>query len=94
MYVLHVDMQIKTGSEHAVEETFVKTFRPAISRQDGFRGVALLRPGETGEYRLSIAFDAKPLQQKWVATDLHQKVWPQMEAHCSGYSVRYYDAVE
>jgi heme-degrading monooxygenase HmoA len=93
MFVLHVDMQTKTGSEHALEKTFVETFRPAISRQDGFRGVELLCPTEKGEYRLCIAFDGPPLQQKWVASDLHQQVWPQMEAHCASYSVKYYNTV-
>jgi heme-degrading monooxygenase HmoA len=94
MFVLHLDMKVKVGSGEALEKTFVETFRPAISRQDGFRGVELLRSAENGEYRLTIAFEAKPLQQKWVATDLHQEVWPQMEAHCATYSVKYYNAVE
>jgi heme-degrading monooxygenase HmoA len=94
MFVLHVDMQVKPGSGHALEETFAGTFRPAISRQDGFRGVALLRPTKDGAYRLTIAFDTQSQQQKWVATDLHQQVWPQMEGHCFGYSVQYYNAVE
>lgn len=94
MYVLHLDMQVRPGSEHALEQTFVSTFRPAISRQDGFRGVGLLRATENGQYRLTIAFDTQLQQQKWVATDLHQQVWPQMEGHCSGYSVKYYNTVE
>jgi heme-degrading monooxygenase HmoA len=94
MFVLHLDMQVKPGSEPTLEQTFVTTFRPAISRQDGFRGVSLLRPSKNGQYRLTIAFDTQPLQQKWVATDLHQQVWPQMEAHCSAYSLQHYNAVE
>jgi len=93
MFVLHVDMQTKPGSEHALEKTFLEIFRPAISRQDGFRGVELLRPSEKGDYRLSIAFDERSLQKKWVASDLHQEVWPQMEALCGSYAVKYYNSV-
>ena len=32
-------------------------------------------------------------QRQWVATDLHQQVWPQIEKHCSRFSVNYYSAV-
>jgi heme-degrading monooxygenase HmoA len=94
MFVLHVEMQIKPGHNPALQQTFLDTFRPAISRQDGFRGVELMRPIGDGEYRLSIAFDTQPQQQKWVASELHQQVWPQMEAHCASYSVKYYNTVE
>jgi len=98
MFVLFVDMKIKPGSEQALAKTYSETFQPAISRQEGFRGVELLRPNpgqdkHGGEYRLRIAFETHPLQQKWVATDLHQEVWSQMESHFAGYSVAHYTSV-
>ena len=94
MFVLFVDMKIKPGSQQGLEKTYTETFRPIISVQEGFCGVELLRPNHDGdEYRLSIAFESHPLQQKWVATDLHQQVWPQMERHCADYSVRDYTSV-
>lgn len=94
MFVLHLDMQIDPGRGSALERTFVETFRPTISRQDGFSEVQLLRSTERGDYRLVIAFETQAAQQKWVATDVHQEVWPRMEAHCSGYSVTYYNTVD
>ncbi len=94
MFVLFVDMKIKPGSQKALEKTYTETFRPAISRQDGFRAVELLRPNrDGGEYRLSIAFESHALQKKWVASDLHQDVWPQMENHSADYSVNDYTSV-
>jgi heme-degrading monooxygenase HmoA len=93
MFVLHVELQVKPGAQQALEDTFVGAFTPAISQQDGFQGVKLLRPIEGGEYRLSIAFDDRTAQQQWVATDLHGVVWPQIEGHCLGYSVKNYFAV-
>ena len=94
MFVLYVDMHVKPGSQQALEKTYLEIFRPAISRQEGFRGVELLRPNQDGgEYRLSIAFELHALQKKWVATDLHQQVWAQMESHCAGYSVKDYTSV-
>ena len=94
MFVLFVEMKIKPGSQGALEKTYLATFRPAISKQEGFSDVELLRPNQAGgEYRLRIAFTSHDLQKQWVATDLHQVVWPQMEAHAADYSVNDYTAV-
>lgn len=94
MFVLFVDVKLKPGAQLALEKTYTETFRPAISRQEGFRGVELLRPHKTGdEWRLSIAFETHDLQKKWVALDLHQVVWPQMENHFADYSVYDYTSV-
>ena len=94
MFVLFVEMRVKPGAEAALEKTYTEIFRPAIARQEGFRDVELLRPNQAGDqWRLRIAFETHPLQKKWVATDLHQEVWPQMEDHCADYSVNDYTAV-
>jgi heme-degrading monooxygenase HmoA len=94
MFVLHVDLTIKPMSKEALERTYLEIFEPAISSQEGFTALSLLRPlGDEEEYRLSIAFDRQASQQKWVASDLHRQVWPQMESHCAGYSVKLYNTV-
>jgi heme-degrading monooxygenase HmoA len=94
MFLLFVDMKIKPGAQQALEKTYKETFQPAIAKQEGFCAVALLRPNrDGGEYRLSIAFESHDLQKKWVASDLHQVVWPQMEFHAADYSVNDYTSV-
>jgi heme-degrading monooxygenase HmoA len=93
MFVLHFDLKPKLGLQIGLERTFVETFRPAISKQQGFRAVDLLRSEPSGDYRLSIAFDSQTLQQNWVASALHARVWPEMESQCPGYSVTYYNTV-
>jgi heme-degrading monooxygenase HmoA len=94
MFVLFVDMKLVPGAQAALEKTYTETFRPAISSQEGFRGVELLRPNQAGgEWRLSIAFESRDLQKKWVALDLHQVVWPQMQSHLADYSVKDYTSV-
>ena len=52
----------------------------------------LLWPDQGGDPILSISFEVQPLQQKWVATDLHTDVWSKMEAHLDGYSLAPYSA--
>ncbi len=97
MFVLFVDMRIKPGSQQALEKTYTEIFRPAISSQEGFRGVELLRPNQDktgeGQWRLSIAFELHALQKKWVALDLHQEVWGQMESHFAEYTVKDYTSI-
>jgi heme-degrading monooxygenase HmoA len=94
MFVLFVHMRVKPGAHPALEKTYTETFRPAISRQEGFRDVELLRPNqEGGEWLLRIAFESHALQKKWVALDLHQEVWAQMEKHFVDYSVNDFTAV-
>ena len=94
MFVLQVDLKVKPGSAQALEKTYAETFRPAISPQQGFSFVDLLRPRDDGNaYVLNIVFEDQAAQQKWVATDVHQQVWPQMESHCASYAVRSYDTV-
>lgn len=91
MFVLHVDLAVKPGAQQELESVYRQVFHPAISAQSGFHSAGLLRPKEDGlGYRLTIAFADRESQQKWVATDLHQQVWPQMESPCSGYTVNYY----
>ena len=94
MFVLHVDLVVKPGLQQDIEVAYGKVFYPAISRQEGFQASRLLRPveGETN-YRLTIAFTNREFQQQWVATDLHQQVWPEIESRCSGFSVCYFTAV-
>jgi heme-degrading monooxygenase HmoA len=94
MFVLFVDMKLKPGAEQALKQTYTGNFLPAISAQEGFRGVELLRPNRDGDdWRLRIAFETHELQKKWVALDLHQVVWPQMEHHFADYSVNDYTSV-
>ncbi len=60
--------------------TFHQIFQPTISRQPGFVSVTLLkRRAETLGYRLAISFQTEEERAAWVATDDHQRVWPQME---------------
>jgi heme-degrading monooxygenase HmoA len=94
VFVLNVDLDVRSGSEENLESTFRTVFVPAISKQEGFSDTQLLRPRDSGAaYRLVIRFQNQELQQKWVAQPLHQEVWPQMEANCSKYSVHNYESV-
>ena len=92
MFVLHIELKVKPGQSQALEKTYAENFRPAISAQEGFAGVQLLRFDDT-DYRLCLTFDRKASQQKWVATALHQQVWSLVENLCAEYSVKIFSTV-
>lgn len=94
MFILNVDVDVKSGSEQSLENTFRTVFVPAISKQEGFSQTQLLRSQDPGPaYRLFIEFQNQAQQQKWVAQPLHQEIWPQMEANFNSYSVLKFDSV-
>jgi heme-degrading monooxygenase HmoA len=94
VFILNVDLDVKSGSETSLENIFKTVFVPAISKQEGFSRTQLLRPQVSGAaYRLVIEFQTHELQQKWVAQPLHHEVWPLLEANFSAYTVHNFDSV-
>lgn len=81
---LHVDLDVDPARETNLVDTFHRVFQPTISRQPGFVSVTLLKTGNAAMYRLVISFQTEEQRVAWVATDDHQKVWPQMEANLKG----------
>lgn len=94
MFVLNIDLSVRSGSEELLVQTFKTVFVPAISKQEGFTSVGLLRPNTANaDYRLTIEFENQALQQKWVAAPLHEEVWPQIESCCAKYVVHTYTSI-
>ncbi|MEP6755516.1 MAG: antibiotic biosynthesis monooxygenase [Chthonomonadales bacterium] len=93
MLVLHVEITLKPGEDERVLSTFKRSFEPAISAQKGFIAVNLMRAFEGDDYLLSLVFETENLRLEWVKSDLHQDVWPKMESHFSGYTIKKYLSV-
>jgi heme-degrading monooxygenase HmoA len=93
MFVLFAGLEVKTGQEQALAKAYAGPFTAAISTQEGFRHVSLLRPNDGGDYLLTIAFESQALQQKWVASELHGQVWSLMESHLVEFTVKTYSSV-
>ena len=84
---LHVDLTVDPAKEKEMLKNFETIFRPAASKQPGYIDVKMLklRSAVQGQapahvnYRFSLTFQSEELRQKWVASDVHQKVWPTIE---------------
>ena len=82
-------------------QNFHKIFRPAAAKFTGFIDVKMikLRSAVMGNapsglnYRFVLTYQSEELRQKWVASDVHQKVWPTIEntLRSKNYTVLLFD---
>jgi hypothetical protein len=99
----HVDMSVDPAKEKEMVKNFETIFRPAASKQPGYIDVKILklRSALQGKapagvmYRFSLTYQSEALRQKWIATDVHQKVWPTIENTLTSkdYTVYLFDAI-
>ena len=98
---LHVDLAVDPAKEKEMLKNFETVFRPAASKQPGFIDARMLKLRTTlmgkapagVNYRFALTFQSEDLRQKWVASDVHQKVWPTIENTLStkNYTVILFD---
>ena len=95
MIELHISLEPFAGSEARLEQVFREAFVPAISIQEGFRRVALLKVRDAmRQYRIELAFDNEELRLKWVASPEHQAAFPRIAALCQQITWAGLDVVE
>lgn len=98
---LHVDLTVDPAKEKEMLNNFHKIFRPAASKMPGYVDVQMLKlrsalQGSAPQgvnYRFALTYKSEELRQKWVASDIHQKVWPTIENTLKhkNYTVILYD---
>jgi hypothetical protein len=98
---LHVDLSVDPAKEKEMLHNFETIFRPAAAKQPGYIEVKMLKlrtavMGKAPEgvnYRFALTYQSEELRQKWVASDVHQKVWPTIENTLASksYSVLLFD---
>ncbi len=98
---LHVDLQVDPAKEKKMLEIFHGPFHAAAAKQPGFIDVQMykLRSALQGSappnanYRFVLKYQTEEQRQAWVATPIHKKLWPQIEATLVSkeYTVLLYD---
>jgi heme-degrading monooxygenase HmoA len=98
-----VDLSVDPAKETEMLDNFHKIFQPAAEKQPGYIEVKMLKlrsalQGSASEgmnYRFALAYESEELRQKWVASDLHQRVWPTIEKtlKSKNYRVLLFDMV-
>jgi antibiotic biosynthesis monooxygenase (ABM) superfamily enzyme len=98
---LHVDLSVDPAKEKEMLHNFETIFRPAAVQYPGYIDVkivklrsALMGTAPAGvNYRFVLTYQSEEMRQKWVASAIHQKVWPTIENTLSSknYSVLLFD---
>ena len=98
---LHVDLSVDPAKEKEMLEIFHGQFGPAAAKQPGFINAKMLKlrqamqgTAPTGaNYRFVLQFQTEEQRQHWIATPIHQKLWPTIENTLTSkeYTVLLYD---
>jgi len=99
---LHVDLTVAPEKEQELLTTFDRRFRPAASRQPGYIDAKLLKlrspiagsAPDGANYRFVLVFETEELRQKWIATSIHNELWPTVAQNLvhENYTILLYDA--
>ncbi len=100
--VLYCDLSVTPAHEGEMLNNFHTIFRPAAEKFPGYIDVKLLklRTVYTGaapagvNYRFQLTYESEEARQKWIHSDIHQKVWPTVEKTLStkNYSTLLFDS--
>ena len=85
--VLYCDLSVDPKREEEMLKNFHTIFKPAATKFEGYIDVKLLklRTVYSGKapagmnYRFQLTYQSEELRQKWIHSDIHQKVWPTVE---------------
>jgi hypothetical protein len=101
--VLYVDLSVDPAKEQEMLRNFHTIFKPAAAEFPGYIDVKMCKlrsalqgaaPGGVN-YRFQLTYQSEELRQKWVASEVHQKVWPTIEntLKSKNYVVLLFDSV-
>jgi len=94
MIELYIYLEPNAGMEAQLESVFRDSFVPAISIQEGFRRVALIKARDAlRQYQIVLAFDSEDLRMKWVDSKEHQEAFPKVAALCQRVSWAGFDII-
>jgi antibiotic biosynthesis monooxygenase (ABM) superfamily enzyme len=98
---LNVDLAVDPAKENEMLHLFHGEFRAAAAKQPGFIDAQMLKlrtalqgaAPPSANYRFVLRFKSEEQRQAWVASSLHQKLWPRMEQSLTSkqYTVLLYD---
>ena len=103
MIQVHVDMSVDPAKEAAMLRDFQNDFKPAAAQFPGYIDVKIVklrrafvgRAPEGINYRFVLRYESEELRQKWIASDIHQRVWGMIEQALrnKNYDVLLFDEV-
>ena len=92
MIVLYCDLAVVPAKEKQMLDFFHNQFKPAGAKFKGFIDLKILKYDHKVQgaalpsninYRFQLTYESLALQQAWVNSDTHKKLWPGMAATLS-----------
>jgi hypothetical protein len=87
--VLYCDLAIDPRREQEMLDHFHREFKPAAEKFEGFIDLKLVKlrkviqgtpaPPPEINYRFQLTYQSEELRQRWIASEVHQRVWPLIE---------------
>jgi hypothetical protein len=102
--VLYCDLSVAPAREQEMLHNFRTIFKPAAEKFPGYIDLKMLKlrsvlqgPAPSSiNYRFQLTYESEEARQKWIHSDIHQKVWPTIEntlSNKSDYPTLLFDAV-
>ena len=102
--VLNCDLAVDPAKEQEMLRHFHNTFKPAAEKFPGYVDLKMLKlrtalQGSLASginYRFQLTYESEEMRQKWIKSDVHQKVWPPIEnmlTNKANYPVLLFDSV-
>jgi antibiotic biosynthesis monooxygenase (ABM) superfamily enzyme len=102
--VLNCDLAVDAGREQEMLRNYHTIFKPAAEKYPGYIDLKMLKlrsaiqgsAPPTINYRFQLTYESEEARQKWIHSDIHQKVWPTIEntlSNKSNYPVLLFDSV-
>lgn len=86
--VLYCDLAVDSAREQEMLQNYHQRFKPAAEAFDGFIDLKMLKlnkvlqgpaPPSTINYRFQLTYQSEAKRQAWIASEIHQEVWPLIE---------------
>jgi hypothetical protein len=87
--VLYCDLAVDPTREQEMLHYFHEEFRPAAQKFNGYIDVKMLKfrkvvqggpaPASSINYRFQLTYESEEKRQEWIASEVHQRVWPLIE---------------
>lgn len=103
--VLYCDLAVDPEREQEMLDRFHREFKPAAEKFDGFIDLKMLKlrkvmqggpaPAPGINYRFQLTYESEEKRQIWIASDVHERLWPRMEEFLTdmGYIVLLTDSM-
>jgi len=89
----HVTFRLRPGKADEFVSFFGSAYAPAMARQEGFFGAALLRPDDPDTLVMVLRLESTEVAQAWRESEAHKELSPALKALYQSSEVRVHEVL-